>query len=56
MRHFKRFKESDLNETILKLEELGQTASSITEAVNRRTRTFKKQQRNFHRWNPSSLK
>ncbi|PWB52780.1 MAG: hypothetical protein C3F06_07695 [Candidatus Methanoperedenaceae archaeon] len=38
----KEFKESDLNETILKLEELGQTTSSITEAVKQKNKNLQK--------------
>jgi len=38
----KEFKESDLNETILKLEELGQTASSIMEAVKQKNKNLQK--------------
>ncbi len=38
----KEFKESDLNETILKLEELGQTASSLTEAVKQKNKNLQK--------------
>ena len=38
----KEFKESDLNETILKLEELGQTASSIMEAEKQKNKNLQK--------------
>ena len=38
----KEFKEADLNETILQLDELGKTASSITEAVKQKNKNLQK--------------
>jgi exonuclease SbcC len=38
----KEFKESDLNETILQLEELGKTASSIAEAIKQKNKNLQK--------------
>ena len=38
----KEFKESELNETILQLDELGKTASSITEAVKQKNKNLQK--------------
>jgi exonuclease SbcC len=38
----KEFKESDLNETIIQLEELGKTASGIMEAIKQKNKNFQK--------------
>lgn len=52
----KEFKESELNETIQQLDELGKTASSITEAVKQKNRNLQKMAKELRRWNPFSSK